>query len=96
MTTLNAKTARDCIQSADELYEVLMLNTQDKVFEVLQVTHSGSVTRFLVVEYEFNKDVNMAEQVHGLFNIKQAELFDNAADARTRVVELVMQANFNA
>jgi hypothetical protein len=92
---MNPKTAQDCIHSADELYEVLMLTTQDKTFEVLQLTHNYEVS-WLVVEYQFDKELCMGEQKRTPIHIVQAEYLKSAADARVRVMELVMQADLSA
>jgi hypothetical protein len=95
MQELDAGTAIECINLADELYEVVHLTTMNNLYEVLQLTHDGLI-QHMVVHYKFDQDLNLSGQRRMLANIEKADLFQAAADARVRVMELVMQANFNA
>jgi hypothetical protein len=95
MQAIDAPTTREMFTLADELYEVMQLNTLKAAYEVVQVRHDD-LTQFVVTEYSVNPDDNMSQVSHALNNIKSSMIFPDADEARVKVIELVLQATLSA
>lgn len=80
---------------ADELYEVMQLNTLSAAYEIVQVRHDDLI-QFVFTEYKVNPEVNMSEVSHALNNIKSSVIFPNAEEARVHAMQKVLQANLKA
>lgn len=95
MQHLDEGTVRECFNSSDELYEVLRLTTQAGAYEVVQTIHDG-LHQYIVVQYRYDRDVNLGEQSFSLDNIVGGELFTNPNSAKLRVMEFLTHANLTA
>jgi hypothetical protein len=95
MQLIDAPTTREMFTLADELYEVLQLNTMSAAYEVVQVRHDD-LTQFVVTEYNINPDDNMSEVSHALNNIKQSVIFSTSDAAKSFVLEQVVNAKLEA
>ena len=95
MQAIDAPTTREMFTLADELYEVMQLNTMKAAYEVVQVRHDD-LTQFVVTEYIVNPDDNMSQVSHALNNIKQSVVFPNEEEARVMVIRLLLQAEMKA
>ena len=95
MQLIDAPTTREMFTLADELYEVLQLNTMSAAYEVVQVRHDD-LTQYVVTEYNISPDDNMSEVSHALNNIKQSVIFKTSDAAKSFVLEKVINAKLEA